>query len=303
MIDYIYMTKVSVEQGRNRRNLAKSVVKDLPNFIDRLKKAKQIFIKPNLIHHERSLAVTHIDTIRGVLDIIREYSQIPVIIGDAGFTGTSSAFRHFGYNLLPEEYEKVTLLDLNEDDYVIGYSYRADGELYKIHRSKTVSDCDFRISIAPMKVHSSLGASLSVENWTFGTWLVPPRIGPLGRVWARWPWLEEQGIDKAHQTIAKMFEDIPFDLGIVDGVLAMEGEGPIDGDAVDMRIMLASFDPIALDAVSATLMGIDPENIPYLIHLAESKKGIIDLTKIDVPPMIISECRRTFMTPDHQLNK
>jgi uncharacterized protein (DUF362 family) len=297
MIDYYYMVHISIEQGKNRRNLARSVLKDLPDFIDRIKKAKKIFIKPNLIHHERGLAVTHLDTVRGTLDSIREHTQAPIIIGDAGFTGTLAAIRHFGYDLLEEEYEKITVIDLNDDKWIEGEAVRADGEISPIRRAKTAHDADFRISIAPIKIHKSLGLSCSIENWCFGTWLVPARIGPLGRVWARWPWLEEQGDVAAHKTIAKLHQDLPFQLAINDGVLAMEGDGPIDGDALDMQIMLASFDPLAADAVAATLLGLEPQDIGYLNHLSNKNLGVIDLARINVPPMIMAEAQRHAITP------
>lgn len=291
------MIQISLEQGKNRRTMARTVLKDLPDFIDRIKKANQIFINPNLIHHERALAVTHLDTIRGALDIIREYTQTPVTIGDAGFTGTVAAFRNFGYDLLPEEYEDVTILDLNDDDFIEGQVFREDGSLNVIRRSKTAADSDFRISIAPIKVHRTLGVSLAIENWCFGTWLVPSRIGPLGRVWARWPWLEEQGDVASHKTIAKLYQDLPFDLSIIDGVMAMEGNGPIEGDAVEMKVMLASFSPISADFVACNLMGLDPESIGYLHHLSKENPQLIDLAKMNLPPMLLAESQKKLITP------
>jgi uncharacterized protein (DUF362 family) len=292
------MAKVVLETGKNRRFMARASMEHLgDSLLRRVKAAKVIFVKPNLVHHERSLAVTHLDAVRGVLDYIREHSRARVIVGDGGMMGTAAAFRHFGYEQLPEEYEKVELVDLNEDEWVPGYSVREDGELNEVRRARTALEADLRISIAPLKTHASVGLSGAVESWVMGTWVVPSRISPVGRTWARWPWLESQGIKAHHASIARLFHDGPCDVALVDGVLAMQGDGPIEGEAIDAQVMIASTDPVAVDAVAATIAGIDPHEIAYLDLLQEQKDGMIDLTHIDIPPALLESVRRTFLVP------
>jgi uncharacterized protein (DUF362 family) len=53
-------------------------------------------------------------------------------------------------------------------------------------------------------------------------------------------------------------------LAIVDGIVGMQGDGPIKGDAVDVGVILAGTDPVAVDSTAARLMGIDPERVGYL---------------------------------------
>lgn len=292
------MVKVALETGKNRRNLVRVALEDLGDeFLARIKSVGTIFIKPNLIHHERALAVTHLDAVRGILDYIREHSRAQVLVGDGGMMGTDAAFRHFGYEQLSEEYEKVKLVDLNEDEWVLGYSVREDGELNEVRRAKTAIEADLKISVAPLKTHASVGLSGSIENWVMGTWIVPPRISPFGRTWARWPWLESQGLRAHHASIARMYHDAPCDIAVIDGILAMQGDGPIEGEAVELECVLASANPVAADAVAATLMGIDPHEIAYLELLQNEKDGMIDLARIDIPPALLSSVSRTFLMP------
>jgi uncharacterized protein (DUF362 family) len=290
------MSKVILVEGDNRRRAIREAVSGLgSDFIDMVKAARRIFIKVNLEHYELPLPTTHIDAVRGLLDEIRQYSRVDILIGDAAHYGTGPAFTNFGYDRLPAQYEHLALVDLNDDQTITGHTVRADGSLQEIHRSKTVGDCDLRISLAPMKTHRDIGVSLAVANWSLGTWVVPPRIGTHGRVWARFPWLQNEGITAYHATIAQLFSELPCHLAIVDAVQAMEGAGPIDGTPVAMNLVLAGLDAVAVDAVGATLMGFDPPEIGYLVSCNERGLGVNDMSKIDVPPLQVEQLRRQFI--------
>ncbi len=267
-------------------------------FFARVREAESILLKVNLVHHEKQLASTHIDAVRGALDAIREIGSTRVFVGDASYYGTKAAFRNLGYERLLDEYQRVELVDLNDDDFAPGYSIQRDGSQNKIRRSKLANDVDLRISLAVMKMHNEVGVTLGVKNWTVGTWVVPPRISSSGRVWARWPWLHEEGPRAHHQTIMELYRQLPCDIGIVDGVLAMEGEGPTHGSAAPMGVVLAGMDAVAVDAVSATLMGVDPGDVGYLVMCAEAGLGTTDLARINVPPMLMTELRRDLEKPE-----
>ena len=51
---------------------------------------------------------------------------------------------------------------------------------------------------------------------------------------------------------------------IVDGIVGMEGNGPIQGDARRCGALVFGDDPVAVDATAARLMTIDPRRIRYL---------------------------------------
>lgn len=291
------MIDVVLETGEDRRKVVRKAVEALGDvFIDRIKSADTILIKPNLLHHELQLASTHVDAIRAVLDVIRVHSQAKVYVGDASYHGTKAAFRHFGYDRLVADYDDVHLVDLNDDETTECQLDRPNGAV-NICRSKLAQDVDLRISLTPMKLHNDLDVSLSVENWTFGTMVVPSRIGATGRVWARWPWLQADGIDAHHRAVADLYEQLPCDVAIVDGVVAMEGEGPVFGRAVPMGVVIAGMDPLAVDAVGSTLMGIDPHDVSYLALCADQNLGILDLSMINVPPMLLTQRRKELDRP------
>lgn len=290
------MTPVTIVQGEDRRGLIREACLTLGEaWSSKIAQATSILVKPNLVHHERQLASTHVDAVRGVIDAIRQVSQAPIIIGDAGYHGTKAAFRNFGYLGLPDEYKNVSLVDLSEDETVEGHAMRSDDSPIDIRRAKLAVTSDVRISLAPMKTHHEIGVSLCVHNWTFGTWVVPSRIGLHGRVWARWPWLAEEGVAAVHKTIVKLYAEQAPDFAVIDGVSAMEGKGPTRGTAVPMNVVLAGPDAVAVDTVATTLMGIDPSTIAYLVQCQEKGLGVADMAKIDAPPLLVASLRRTFL--------
>ncbi|MFC1693337.1 DUF362 domain-containing protein [Candidatus Latescibacterota bacterium] len=62
--------------------------------------------------------------------------------------------------------------------------------------------------------------------------------------------------------VAKM--DVQPDLSVIDGIVAIEGDGPWDGDPLEYGVILSSTDCIAADRLCTELMGIDPKYMKYL---------------------------------------
>ena len=71
------------------------------------------------------------------------------------------------------------------------------------------------------------------------------------------------------------------DIAVIDAFQAMEGEGPGGGAPVDMKLAVAGTDPVACDAVMASLMGFDPLSVGYLALAHERGIGTADLNSIE----------------------
>ena len=56
---------------------------------------------------------------------------------------------------------------------------------------------------------------------------------------------------------------------VVDGIVAMEGNGPVAGERRETGLILAGADPVAVDTVGARLMGFDPQRLALLRHAFE----------------------------------
>ena len=110
------------------------------------------------------------------------------------------------------------------------------------------------ISLPKLKTHHWAGATLSLKN-LFGT---------LPGICYGWPKneLHWRGIDNSIVDIA--LTRTP-DLAIVDGIIGMEGDGPLNGTAKQMGVLVMGHDLLAVDATCCRLMELDPERIGYLV--------------------------------------
>src|SRR5664279_4839426 len=70
--------------------------------------------------------------------------------------------------------------------------------------------------------------------------------------------------ESIRQSILDLCATIPVHFVIADGIVAMEGNGPLNGSARPLgRIVLAD-DPVAADATCARLMGFEPSRITHI---------------------------------------
>ncbi len=295
------MAHISFAAMPLRRTTVEAAVRGMrPDFFEKVAKAERILIKPDVGHFELQLAATHIDALRGLLDVLRSKTQVPIVIADAGHYGTLQGFRHFGFSQLLQEYPKLELHDLQveptREQRVSGL--RAD---LTLQRAKDAVEAPLKISLATLKTHRVYGACLGIPSWVEGTWIVPPRNTVRGTVYSRSSWLEAEGNAGAHHLLAELYAEHPCDAVIIDGFLGMEGDGPVDGTPVHRGLALASDDPLAADAVAAMLMGIDPESLTYLSLLA--KKGLGEIRPLfleGVPLQTLHEHVHAFSLPYEQ---
>ena len=292
------MSHVALVHGKGRKDNVFCALELLPaEEIQELRSARSILVKPNLVHHLNQLASTHVDAVRGVLDFVRQHSQAPVTIADASYHGTKPAFRAFGFENLVGEYDQVVLFDLNDDETVPGFFIKQDGSRGEMRISKRAYESDYTINLTNMKTHRDTIVSLGVKNWTMGTWVVDPKVGVRGKYWPRWVFVDH-GTQAHHETIAELLGQNKPNLTVIDGYLAMEGDGPTHGTKVEMGLALAGSDCLSVDAIGCLLMGIDPFGVPYLKNAHEFGYGQINEKDIElVGEKNISRLKRTFVFP------
>jgi uncharacterized protein (DUF362 family) len=148
-------------------------------------------------------------------------------------------------------------VDLNVDDVErVSLRTRAS-RLKELYLPRTVLVVDFLVSLPKMKTHHWAGVTLSLKNM-FG--VVP------GSCYG-WPKnaLHWAGIDRA---ILDINAAVRPDFAIVDGIVAMEGNGPIQGQSKPCGVLVVGNDPVAVDATCARMMGLLPEKINYIAQAA-----------------------------------
>ena len=136
--------------------------------------------------------------------------------------------------------------------------------LRSLYLPHTVLGSDLLVSMPKMKTHHWAGATLSMKN-LFG--IVP------GGVYG-WPKnvLHWAGI---HQSIADLHSLFPNHFAIVDGIVGMDGNGPIQERPKPAGVIVSGHDPVAVDATCCRIMQIEPSRIEYLT-LAGGLEGIAE---------------------------
>ncbi|MCL4538750.1 MAG: DUF362 domain-containing protein, partial [Bacteroidetes bacterium] len=133
---------------------------------------------------------------------------------------------------------------------------------------RTVLAADFIVSMPKIKTHHWTGVTLSMKNM----------FGVVPGVKYGWPKniLHWKGIE---QCIVDICATVPIHFVIADGIVAMEGNGPLAGSPRNLSKLVLGDDPVAVDATCARLMGLDPERVP---HIRESGRflGNVSLGRI-----------------------
>jgi uncharacterized protein (DUF362 family) len=116
-----------------------------------------------------------------------------------------------------------------------------------------VLDADVVVSMPKMKTHHWAQVTLSLKN-LFGT--LPGRVYGWPKNILHWAGIEPSILDIAGA--------VRPSYAIVDGIVGMQGNGPISGEPIASGVLLFADDPVAADTIGATLMGFDPEGISYI---------------------------------------
>ena len=196
-----------------------------------------------------------------------DIEKIYLAEADATDLDANMAFKVLGWKNLADEMEKVSLLNLTKDAQV---NVKPEGATYlkKINMSKALMEADLLVSLAKLKTHTQQKITCIMKN-QFGSMSYKYKV-------AYHPRLAEAICDS---TTAR----IP-DLCIVDGLIAMEGNGPTNGFPRRTKLLLASNDPVSMDHFCARLMGFKPMSIPHLRLGVRRGLGSTDYKIFGNPP-------------------
>jgi uncharacterized protein (DUF362 family) len=222
-------------------------------------RGKSVLLKPNLVEY-----------IDGV-----EVNTKPVLVGAAAeaflklgsrsvVVGEGPGHQRDTYLVLAESgladqlhSQKISFVDLNRDELVKVPTRATYTGLEHLWLPRTVLETDFVVSMPKIKTHHWAGVTLSMKNM-FG--VVPgTKYG--------WPKnvLHWKGI---HRSILDICATAPMHFVIADGVVAMEGNGPLHGTHRNLGKMVLADDPVAADFICARLMGLDPRRVWHLDRAA-----------------------------------
>jgi len=230
-----------------------------------LKSGMNVLLKVNLIGplSSETAAVTHCEFVRAVTRILKTHG-CHVWIGDSsggaigGKAQTGRSFSVSGIQKVADE-EGAVIKNFDKEGAVEVTTQSGD----KIFIAKPMFDADLVINLPKLKTHMAAVYTGAVKN-LFGC--IP-------------------GLKKAEyhkiasstksfgQVICDINQAVKIGINIMDGVLAMDKQGPISGGIYKANKILMSTDSLALDTVACSMIGLDIERLPIFEASINSKIG------------------------------
>ena len=224
-------------------------------------KGKKIVLKPNLVEFDpKGVINTHPAVIEAAIDsfLTLGAAQVTVAEGPGHRRDNEYLLSASGlYDVIQEH--RVRYVDLNTDDVRSTPLRSRFTDLKQLYLPETLYNADLLVSMPKLKTHHWVGVTLSLKNM-FG--VVP------GVVYG-WPKniLHWQGINNS---ILDINSALPLpQFAIVDGIVGMEGNGPLQGQAKNSGVLIFGDDLVAVDATAARLMTLEPQKIDYLAAAGE----------------------------------
>ncbi len=277
--------KVAIAKGDEYFSTRKalSLIKDEVLAKLQKKNAQEIFLKPNwVMFQDNWLPITKTQTVKAMIDFFNSLGKFRIVVGDASPTAfgwnTKMFLEQTDFLDLAKQYGNVRVIDLN--DYPAEEKFQAltlDGEK-PIRYFKPILESQFLVSVAKMKTHDTFANTLSLKNVASGCAHGEDKfylhgLGKFPDERRNSPDFEKQILTLAHYNFCQGSKAVYPDLAVIDGVVAMEGNGPVYGTAVNLGITLVSVDALSADLVATQIMGINPQEIIYLEILKEELGG------------------------------
>ena len=230
-------------------------------------RGRSVVLKPNLVEFEPGSSInTHPMLVHAAYEAFRAMGAASVRIaeGPGHRRNTLDLADAAGYFHTIPGFEDI-FTDLNVDDVSPVHLTRQLSRLGKLYLPNTVLGADLLVSMPKMKTHHWVGATLSMKN-LFG--VVPGGLYGWPKNVLHWAGINESIVD-LHSVFPRQF-------ALVDGIVGMDGNGPIQGTAKAAGILVAGSDPAAVDATCCRIMRIDPSKVEYLRLAAEGGAQIAD---------------------------
>ena len=251
---------------------------------------KSVMLKPNLVEPNREAPQvnTHPALVRAVAVVFRRWQAREVFVaeGQGHCRDSELVLEQSGLGPVLDA-EKIEFVDLNHDEVFLVPNRLGFTKLAELGLPATLRRADLIVSLPKLKTHHWAGVTLAMKNL----------FGVMPGVFYGWPKnvLHHAGIAGS---ILDINAAVRPHLAIVDGIIGMEGDGPIMGTPRHAGILVMGTNFPAVDATAARLMGINPWRVSYLAS-ASGRLGPISERHIAQRGEPIAPLVQNFQLIDH----
>jgi uncharacterized protein (DUF362 family) len=271
------MHDVAVVRYKKRLESLKKAV-NLIGGLEEISAHSRIFIKPNFcVWHEgvnfpKYGVLTTARLIEDILILLKEHGakDITIVEGVVEIekkpeSTLERVAKGMGLDILAKRYG-IKIIDALRGKFT---NVTADGVTLSVN--KDILEADFIINMPVLKTHAQTMVSLGIKNLK-GVLSIPSRKK------CHTP----EGSINLDYHLSKLPDMLSPSLTIIDGIYTLE-RGPLyTGLAHRSNILIASKDVLSADKVGATILGIEPRTVPYILYASETKGRPIDLSDINI---------------------
>ena len=225
--------------------------------------------------------MTDVRLVRALIEILLPVAGKVTVAEGASINRaeTEKLFAHYGYDRLTEiDPKRVALVDLNTDS-LIRKTVPNGKRMLSREIPLTLEQADVIINLPVMKTHFAALVSLSIKNLQGA---IPPLEKYMSHFFGLW-----QNLVNTHYLVKPK-------LVIVDGLTAQEDFGPVYGTPKPMNLLIGGTNPVAVDAATMRIMGLDPVLSPPVMLAYMQGLGPIEPDKIHVVGASVEEVRDAF---------
>jgi len=234
-------------------------------------KGKKVLIKPNVLRASRAEEgiVTHPALLRAVVLKVESLLPARIVVGDNpglfSYGANEAAFTQTGLMAAAGGHYRNIGTDSVQEAFHPAFAAT-------VSLSRAVRDADVIISLPKFKTHGLTVITGAIKNsYGFLPGAQKARLHKAAGTPARF-----------HEAVVEVFRLRVPDLFIMDAVVGMEGNGPASPELRDVGMVLAADNAVAMDAVVAAMVGLDPGSLRFLQVARQSGLGEFDLNRIKI---------------------
>jgi len=252
---------------------------DLCEGLKGLKSNSRVLIKPNLVMGSERFQVltkgtlTTATIMEELVILLQEYGCTDITIGEGSIVheevgiNTATAFECAGMKDLADR-RGVKLLDFYQEPFV---KLELDGRRFEV--AEAPLKADFLINVPVLKTHIQTKVSLGLKN-TKGVLSMASKKN-----------CHRHGLE---DHIAVLANAVKPHLTILDGLYTVD-YGPVNFQHKELGLLVAGKDPLAVDMVGSSLLGIAPDSVVHLVEYANMQGRSVDLSWVEVSGEKINE--------------
>jgi len=265
---------LSIVKGENPKEMVVKAVDLIGGIESFVRNDEKVFIKPNLCTLKRSEtgATTDPNVVSAIIDLVqKQTNDVSIIESDSPATDAEIIWAYCGFYELARE-KNVRLINLSKEPSLTIKGYRLPKTLFCPH---------VLINVPKIKTNDLTTVTCSLKN-LFG--LIADRFR------AKY----HRNVNGAILDINRIFKS---DLIVADGLVGMEGNGPIAGNPVNLNVTIAGSNAVAVDSVVCNVIGVSPYDVNHVKMAADAGMGPISMDEIEAIGERVECVRKNFSLP------